>query len=159
MRLVSEKTSNREQEQWFFSLPLFPCQAFPCSGKLKPTLSFSPFSYLIIFICGFFSCRAGAFVNQKNSRLHEKFISCSFSPSKLASSDGFCRRDLLLFGLSSSLSLLFPFSGWHFFFIFYFNGELRILSAYIILLSFSFMASWPSFHFAQSFPIKVADAL
>ncbi|XP_021893465.1 psbP domain-containing protein 5, chloroplastic isoform X2 [Carica papaya] len=55
--------------------------------------------------------RAGAFVNQKNSRLHEKFISCSFSPSKLASSDGFCRRDLLLFGLSSSLSLLFPFSG------------------------------------------------
>ncbi|KAL9440150.1 hypothetical protein AB3S75_018916 [Citrus x aurantiifolia] len=48
---------------------------------------------------------------QKNCRLNNKAIVCSCASSKPIQQNGFCRRDLVLFGLSSSLSLGFPTPG------------------------------------------------
>ncbi|KAK9208008.1 hypothetical protein WN944_000359 [Citrus x changshan-huyou] len=48
---------------------------------------------------------------QKNCRLNNKAKVCSCASSKPIQQNGFCRRDLVLFGLSSSLSLGFPTPG------------------------------------------------
>ncbi|KAL9443095.1 hypothetical protein AB3S75_016449 [Citrus x aurantiifolia] len=48
---------------------------------------------------------------QKNCRLNNKAIVCSCASSKPIQQNGFCRRDLVLFGLSSSLFLGFPTPG------------------------------------------------
>ncbi|CBI20935.3 hypothetical protein VitviT2T_004703 [Vitis vinifera] len=51
-------------------------------------------------------------VNQKKCGLPEKIISCSCVPSRPNSKIGFYRRDLILFGFSSSAALIFPPSGY-----------------------------------------------
>ncbi|KAK7817824.1 psbp domain-containing protein 5 [Quercus suber] len=50
-------------------------------------------------------------VNHKKCRIHDKFQPCAFATSEPTSQNGFCRRDLVLFGLSSSFSLIFPTLG------------------------------------------------
>lgn len=49
--------------------------------------------------------------SQKSCRLQEKEIVCSCSSSKPISQNGLWRRDLVLFGISSSVSLVFPSTG------------------------------------------------
>ncbi|EEF45948.1 psbP domain-containing protein 5, chloroplastic isoform X2 [Ricinus communis] len=49
-------------------------------------------------------------LNQKRCKLKEKIMVCSCS-SKPTSFNGFLRRDFVLFGLSSSMSFVFPTSG------------------------------------------------
>ncbi|XP_044471202.1 psbP domain-containing protein 5, chloroplastic [Mangifera indica] len=49
--------------------------------------------------------------SQRICRLQEKLIVCSSPSTKPISKNGIWRRDLLLFGLSSSVSLVFPSSG------------------------------------------------
>lgn len=48
---------------------------------------------------------------QKEWQLHEKITACSVSPEKPSSQNGVCKRELVLFGLSSSLTVVFPSSG------------------------------------------------
>ena len=49
--------------------------------------------------------------SQKKCGLPEKIISCSCVPSRPTSQIGFSRRELMLFGFSSSGALFFPPSG------------------------------------------------
>ncbi|KAL5783205.1 hypothetical protein ACOSP7_008234 [Xanthoceras sorbifolium] len=55
--------------------------------------------------------QASAVQSQKSCRLQEKLIVCSCVGSKPTSQNGFRRRDLVLFSLSSSMSLVFPSPG------------------------------------------------
>jgi hypothetical protein len=50
-------------------------------------------------------------VKHKKCRIQDKFQACAFATSKPTSQNEFCRRDLLLFGLSSSFSIIFPSLG------------------------------------------------
>lgn len=52
-------------------------------------------------------------LSEKNCKLKEKITvrSCASSSSKPISVEGIFRRDLVLFGLSSSMSIVFPSSG------------------------------------------------
>ncbi|KAK9274069.1 hypothetical protein L1049_018883 [Liquidambar formosana] len=59
----------------------------------------------------FFRNQAKTTLKQKKFGLREKTIACSCIPSKPTLQNGFCRRDLMLFGFSSSLAITFPFSG------------------------------------------------
>ncbi|GMH06997.1 hypothetical protein Nepgr_008837 [Nepenthes gracilis] len=49
--------------------------------------------------------------NQSKCKLADKFIACSSISSRPTSQIGLCKRDLLLFGFSSSLNFFFPSSG------------------------------------------------
>lgn len=64
--------------------------------------------------CGFhFRNQSRILLSQKKCKLKEKIMACSCacSSSDPSLQNGFCRRDLVLFGLSSSLSIAFPSSG------------------------------------------------
>ncbi|KAJ4707987.1 PsbP family [Melia azedarach] len=58
-----------------------------------------------------FRNQASIVQSQKSCRLQEKEIVCSCSSSKPISQNGLWRRDLVLFGISSSVSLVFPSTG------------------------------------------------
>ncbi|CAK9312876.1 unnamed protein product [Citrullus colocynthis] len=59
----------------------------------------------------FFRDRPRSLPCRKIIEMHKKFNFCSTSISKPTSENGFCRRDLLLFGLSSSFVLSIPSLG------------------------------------------------
>ncbi|KAJ0091119.1 hypothetical protein Patl1_12834 [Pistacia atlantica] len=59
----------------------------------------------------FFRNQASTVQSQRSFRLQEKVIVCSSASTKPISRNGIWRRDLVLFGLSSSVSLVFPSSG------------------------------------------------
>lgn len=61
----------------------------------------------------FFRNQSRILLSQKKCKLKEKIMACSCacSSSDPSLQNGFCRRDLVLFGLSSSLSIAFPSSG------------------------------------------------
>ncbi|KAJ6913556.1 psbP domain-containing protein 5 [Populus alba x Populus x berolinensis] len=61
----------------------------------------------------FFGNQSRILLSQKKCKLKEKIMACSCacSSSDPSLQNGFCRRDLVLFGLSSSLSIAFPSSG------------------------------------------------
>ncbi|GAV89204.1 PsbP domain-containing protein [Cephalotus follicularis] len=74
----------------------------------SPSLSFSSLPFFR------YQYQDSILLNQKKCRLSDKILvcnSCASASLKPSSQFEFCRRDLLLFGLSSSLSLLFPSSG------------------------------------------------
>jgi hypothetical protein len=50
-------------------------------------------------------------LNHKKCRIHGKLQRFACATSTPTSQNGFCRRDLVLFGLSSSLSIMLPSLG------------------------------------------------
>ncbi|KAH7524774.1 hypothetical protein FEM48_Zijuj06G0154900 [Ziziphus jujuba var. spinosa] len=79
---------------------------------LSPSLSlFSSNQFLRSPNLLFFRNQPRTMMNHKNRRLHDMFRPCSTSSSNPTSQNGFVRRDLMLFGLSSSALVLFPSSG------------------------------------------------
>lgn len=67
-----------------------------------------------VFWCDFhFRNQSRILLSQKKCKLKEKIMACSCacSSSDPSLQNRFCRRDLMLFGLSSSLSIAFPSSG------------------------------------------------
>ncbi|XP_024925140.3 psbP domain-containing protein 5, chloroplastic isoform X2 [Ziziphus jujuba] len=79
---------------------------------LSPSLSlFSSNQFLRSPNLLFFRNQPRTMMNHKNRRLHDMFQPCSTSSSNPTSQNGFVRRDLMLFGLSSLALVLFPSSG------------------------------------------------
>ncbi|XP_041022855.1 psbP domain-containing protein 5, chloroplastic-like isoform X2 [Juglans microcarpa x Juglans regia] len=75
----------------------------------SPSLSTANHPFLTHHLC--FRNQARATPDHKKCRKHEKFQICACAASKPTLENEFCRRDLVLFGLSSSLSVVFPSSG------------------------------------------------
>uniref|UniRef100_A0A2P2LD16 PsbP domain-containing protein 5ic n=1 Tax=Rhizophora mucronata TaxID=61149 RepID=A0A2P2LD16_RHIMU len=63
----------------------------------------------------FFRKQSSALLKQRECKLEERVVGCSCASSsspKFRQQIGFCRRDLMLSALSSSLTTAFPFSGY-----------------------------------------------
>ncbi|KAJ6406313.1 PSBP DOMAIN-CONTAINING PROTEIN 5 CHLOROPLASTIC [Salix viminalis] len=73
----------------------------------------SPSPFTTHHINPFFRNQSRILLSQKKCKLKEKIMACSCacSSSDPSLQNRFCRRDLMLFGLSSSLSIAFPSSG------------------------------------------------
>ncbi|KAJ6330083.1 hypothetical protein OIU76_008837 [Salix suchowensis] len=73
----------------------------------------SPSPFTTHHINPFFRNQSRILLSQKKCKLKEKIMACSCacSSSEPSLQNRFCRRDLMLFGLSSSLSMALPSSG------------------------------------------------
>ena len=71
------------------------------------------FFFLGLMLCCLLAIRdlTRTMLKHKKCRIRDKFQPCAFATSEPTSQNGFCRRDLVLFGLSSSFSLIFPTLG------------------------------------------------
>ncbi|XP_059460893.1 psbP domain-containing protein 5, chloroplastic [Corylus avellana] len=72
----------------------------------SPSLSIPNSSLLPHHLC--FRKQARSMLNHKKCRIHGKLQGIACATSTPTSQNGFCRRDLVLFGLSSSLSIMLP---------------------------------------------------
>ncbi|XP_062164383.1 psbP domain-containing protein 5, chloroplastic [Alnus glutinosa] len=72
----------------------------------SPSLSTPKHSFLPHHLC--FRNQSRSMLNHKKCRIRGKFQGFACATSTPTSQNGFCRRDLVLFGLSSSLSIMLP---------------------------------------------------
>ena len=84
---------------------VYACMSFP--------LQEISFFFLGLMLCCLLAIRdlTRTMLKHKKCRIRDKFQPCAFATSEPTSQNGFCRRDLVLFGLSSSFSLIFPTLG------------------------------------------------
>ena len=84
---------------------------FVCACMSFPLQEF--FIFFGLMLCCLLAIRdlTRTMLKHKKCRIRDKFQPCAFATSEPTSQNGFCRRDLMLFGLSSSFSLIFPTLG------------------------------------------------
>ena len=83
---------------------VYACMSFPLQEF---------FIFFGLMLCCLLAIRdlTRTMLKHKKCSIRDKFQPCAFATSEPTSQNGFCRRDLVLFGLSSSFSLIFPTLG------------------------------------------------